>query len=202
MVDDAYLQVDYYPFNNQTTSSSTVGPVSKACGSPSCIANFTISTSRASYILGIEVWYAAHLPGQSSVSSNHVGYSVPFNNNGAVYPQEQDTRAGSATIVPFPAPPPTFQSCPQIGTIAPPGCSKRSSAFAGGLEEFYKTQGFPLGIFFQHPIEAHHIQPLCWGGNNSFQNGVYLLGSVHRKFTAWWRAITIDGSSSVCSDVD
>jgi hypothetical protein len=41
-------------------------------------------------------------------------------------------------------------------------------------------------------FQAHHIKPLCWGGKNNFENGIWLPTTVpdepnlHKPFTTWF----------------
>jgi len=115
-----------------------------------------------------------------------------------------DTRQSNPRVnVPFPQPPPIFQYC-SGGIATAIGCTARKQKkFATELQAYYVTAGYPLTIFRTSPIEAHHIQPLCAGGNNVVAtNGVYLAKSVHTKFTTWWKSVIVGGSTLLCVSDD
>jgi hypothetical protein len=54
----------------------------RAIHAGSCTATFTVTVGTGSGIVEVLTWYAAHLPGGPSVTSNTVGFSVPVNNKG------------------------------------------------------------------------------------------------------------------------
>ena len=199
VIDSAFLKVLEYGFNSQTTPAQTLGPVSYPCGGSTCTASFTIHLgSGDSVLVEPTIWYVGHAPGQPQVSSNEVAYTIPVNSRGAAYPQRSDTRYPSQ-LVAFPAPPPVYQACK--GSPMPPGCSTRASAFAALLKNQYVAAGWSQAIFSNNPIEAHHIQPLCWGGNNDVtQNGVYLDSAVHQVYTTWWASVRVAGIISACDE--
>jgi hypothetical protein len=185
-----------------TTAPSPV-PTSTPTATPTPVA--TGCTSGGTGIVGIEVWNTAHFPHEPPVKSPVAGFSVPFNDDGTAYPQRQDTRTSAAWNVPFPEPPPVFQACAQTKS-APviSGCSYRRSAegrtFANNLRAWYAAQNWPQAVFRDGRAEAHHIQPLCWGGRNDYKkNGVFLERSVHNRFTAWWGAVKL-GSQVTCEN--
>ena len=72
------------------------------------------------------------------------------------------------------------------------GCYKRDDAFGDRLKARYAAAGWQMAIFKYPDIDAHHIHPIKWGGDNSvIDNGVFLLQSVHHsQFDPWWRGIT------------
>lgn len=205
VIDTAYAQAQTFSFNAQTTPIGTAGPKSFSCGGSTCTATITFATSGGTGIVGIEVWNTAHFPHEPPVKSPVAGFSVPFNDDGNAYPQQQDTRTSAARNVPFPEPPPVFQACAQTKS-APliSGCSYRRSiegrTFRNDLRAWYAVQNWPQEVFRGGRAEAHHIQPLCWGGRNDYKkNGVFLERSVHDRFTAWWGAVKL-GSQMTCEN--
>jgi hypothetical protein len=74
------------------------------------------------------------------------------------------------------------------GAYVPNNSSTRSSEFTPQVKQQFKLwwtieKGFPWP---QGKVEIHHIQPLKFGGSNSFENLVPLPKDVHDLFTSWW----------------
>jgi hypothetical protein len=206
IIDQVTAVLKINDINNQ---SSVIGGSTKTakCGGSSCNASITFG-SRSTGLYDISVSYTAHFPQESPKQSVSVGFVVPYNKSGVAYPQHADTRMAAYTIVPFPAPPPAIQGCPQNGSTQPTGCSNRSSApdgtsFAANLKALYVSQGWPQAVFSSVSPEAHHIQPLCWGGaNDSAKNGVYLAHADHLDYTTWWTGVSVSGVSETCSSTE
>lgn len=201
IIDAIYAQTKTFDFNAQHTPTSSPAPVSKSCGGNTCSASFVISVAGTG-IVEVNSWYTAHFPTQRPVTSPYAGFSIPFNNLGQAYPQEQDTRyAGATKPVPFPAPPPMMQACPQNASIPKAGCSYRSDKplgvnFAADLRTAYDVNKWDTTIFKSSDLQAHHIQPLCWGGANDVnKNGVYLRKANHQRYTSWWGRTRISGET-------
>ena len=98
---------------------------------------------------------------------NHV------NSKNVTYPSVNIEKYG---LIPFPDPPYT-----------PNNTSLRSS-FTSSYKNSFRTWWEGKG--YQWPsgqVEIHHIKPLQFGGNNSFENLVPLNISDHGLFTSWWR---------------
>jgi hypothetical protein len=202
IIDAAYVSTDIYSFNNQTTPAQSLALLEHTCGLSICTARFTISVgSGSSGIYKPIIYFTAHFPNETPETSDKATYSLPVNGQGAVYPQETDSRFADGRMLTFPEPPPPFQSCRARDIPKPPGCSSRDGSFADKLEKYYKSEGWPLAIFSSKSIEAHHIQPLCWGGNNVYQtNGVFLTHAIHIGYSGWWARVIINGTTSSCSD--
>jgi hypothetical protein len=139
---------------------------------------------------------------------------VPINDKGVVYPKInasslnfQGPDPSQPGIIPFPnlavtsvTPPGTFHSCPDMGSQAAAGCVARVPAagiLENALEKVYTPPNYDSLAY-----TPHHIQPVCWGGNNSAANGVFLLTTdplkLHAQFTAWWQRTSFspDGAAN------
>jgi hypothetical protein len=81
-------------------------------------------------------------------------------------------------------PPQKLKYCPKPRTA--PGCTKKNG-LAKILEGDYVPSDFYTRKFDRY--EAHHIQPLSWGGEDNIVNGVWLPDSIHQNFSTWWLPI-------------
>ena len=178
-------------FNHQTTA--VVQPVtrSQACGTSSCSADFSFSTNAT----GLYEASATDTvtSGQETKTSKRFLRIVPFNDRGDAYPQYADTRF-PALLVPFPSAQRTqFHKCPPNLKTDQFGCYARRTDFSDNLKQQYLLAGWDRSIFKYPDIDAHHIHPLQWGGDNSvLDNGVFLIRYVHHsEFDPWWNAITV-----------
>ena len=204
IIDAIYAQTKAFDFNAQNTPIATPPPTSKPCGGNTCSASFGFSVTGTG-IVEVDTWYTAHFPSQKPATSPHAGFSIPFNNLGQAYPQEQDTRyTDTSRTVPFPAPPPMIQTCPQNASTRKTGCSYRTDKplginFAADLRTAYDLNKWDTTIFKSPNLQAHHIHPLCWGGRNDVNNnGVYLRKADHQKYTSWWGRTRVSGESVQC----
>lgn len=152
LINNTYAQLSLYDFNAQTTPIETGSPVQTVCGGTStCTETITLTPGVGNAaIASVGTWYDAYIPGQPAQTSAVVGYSLPLNSKGAVYPQQIDTRSAGNAILLFPSPPPVFQPCK--GSSPPSGCTARVGTFATNLQTYYTTQGYPTTIFSQSPI--------------------------------------------------
>jgi hypothetical protein len=123
----------------------------------------------------------------------YLAQEIPYNSAGNAYPVIYPDGWGGSTKVPFPDDLRSFVYC-GIGSTAPKGaCVDR-----GPIKTFYtvtiddnymppRTVPRPLSNY-----EDHHIHPLCWGGDESGTNGVFLTrsytGGQHAMFNKWWRS--------------
>jgi hypothetical protein len=71
---------------------------------------------------------------------------------------------------------------------------ERDSNFKRKMETSYGNGTFPNAdrqlVGKGSLVEAHHIQELEWGGDNTVQNGVLLLEPDHAVFTKWWQGVS------------
>jgi hypothetical protein len=157
-----------------------------------------------------------------SLSTQHVpdadGYSsreLLLNDASAEYPMidagpwnyPPPEQSASSTVVPFP-----FPGTDQIdgldtgralidcrvryGDPSNPGCSIRAD-IREKLKKLYEAnRGLPPGDLSNY--DAHHIQPIGFGGDNDPLFGVFLPNgakpnpvNVHCKFTKWWDYVTL-----------
>lgn len=105
------------------------------------------------------------------------------NNKGVFYPRVPvETTWGSAEkgVVPFP-------DGLIVDCRVPSAQCFKGGDNSGRLRKNLRAAGFerPHGDF-----EAHHVQPLRWGGDDACDrskcNGVWLPRLLHREFTTWW----------------
>jgi hypothetical protein len=131
---------------------------------------------------------------------------LPINDRGVAYPKiDASSLDYPAGIIPFPVFSQTsvtglLQYCPDLRSLHAPGCVARSPAaddLRKALEEVYEPSNYGNGTRYT----PHHIQPVCWGGNNLAVNGVFLLSrgdpnTYHAQYSAWWtpRNFTPDGT--------
>lgn len=207
IIDGIFTRFDSYDFNAQHTPAST-NTLTYLCGSNTCNATFSATISGTGIVKGT-TWFTVHLANQAPEKSPATGYALPFNNLGQPYPQIQDTRSASSPVpVLFPSPPPTIQACPQNVTSPQPGCSYRTDKplgtnFRTNLIKQYNGQGWPTTILGYSDAEAHHIQPLCWGGANDVKyNGVFLRDADHVAFTSWWGRTRVSGNTVTCDNLE
>jgi hypothetical protein len=73
-------------------------------------------------------------------------------------------------------------------------CMTRDKNFKRKMETAYRNGTFPYAdtnlVGQGDTVDAHHIQELEWGGNNTLDNGVLLLESDHNAFTYWWKGVS------------
>jgi hypothetical protein len=116
----------------------------------------------------------AELQGPAQKPLAGMDNSTPVvNSKGVPYPDVEVPGYGK---IPFPEGPYTPNNAATLRT--PFNQSVRAE-----FKNWWLEQGRPLP---NGPIEIHHIQPLQYGGNNSFLNLVPLSPQVHREFTTWW----------------
>jgi hypothetical protein len=98
----------------------------------------------------------------------------PINSKGDLYPQVDVEGFGQ---VPFPKDP--FE--PNNSRILRQDFTKE---LKGQFQEWWISKGRPWP---EGEINIHHIKPLSFGGDNSFDNLIPLSRSDHQLFTNWWR---------------
>ncbi len=177
-------------FNHQTTAIGTPQTPSQACGASTCTANFSFQTIGSGLYEASATFTGSS--GQETKTSQRFLRIVPFNDRGTAYPQFADSRFPSQ-LVPFPSARTPFLKCPPNLTKDQFGCYARDPKFADNLKQQYLAANWDRTIFKYSDIDAHHIHPLQWGGDNSvFDNGVFLIQYVHHSaFDPWWSSITI-----------
>jgi len=105
-----------------------------------------------------------------------------LNSKGDPYP---DVTVEGYGKVPFPEGPYTPNNS---ATLRP-----EFNALRSDFKNWWIEQGRPYPIATEgSTIQIHHIQPLSWGGTNSFNNLVPLIyPQQHQPFTNWWLSFKI-----------
>lgn len=111
-----------------------------------------------------------------------------YNDKGAPYPHVRSTRGGEE-YVPFPTYTPGYgwTKCKDDIKVATPPACPRPDGFPEKVRKYYESKGWSIP---KSPTEAHHIQPLRWGGGNDASNGVLLDEFYHKPFTTWWASFS------------
>ena len=132
---------------------------------------------------------------------------LPINDRGVAYPKIDASYLGYPYgVIPFPVFSETsvsgsLQDCPDLRYLHAPGCVARATA-ADHLRELLAQVYEPPNYGDGRGYTPHHIQPVCWGGNNLAINGVFLLtdgsdpNNYHAQYSTWWkpRNFTPDGT--------
>jgi hypothetical protein len=119
---------------------------------------------------------AVHLSWEAIVHLVDKASDPPLNDRGDPYPQVTDPRTGEP--IPFPDDPqwtPKDQRNP------------RPSTYRDDYMEEWAERGYPEPDGGWDDKKIHHIEPLEYGGDNSFENGVPLTQQEHDRFTRWWK---------------
>jgi len=205
--------------HNFNTGSITMGPVNPGTcpfsldqvdGLFVCTGTQVIPVSPTSghaEFLSVVILYVGTLQLFSNFPPQVDADRIPVNDRGVVYPKVNVSELGYAGpslsepgVIPFPSlqstsadPALGLHYCFDMGSDANPGCVPRDGAakrLRAVLKATYQPPSYALDASFYVP---HHIQPVCWGGNDSTANGVFLIrdkldpANYHVQFSAWWR---------------
>jgi hypothetical protein len=197
-IDSVVFSFNLRTFNAQDTPLGSPAPIftELPCGTAACTKSFTYHIPKGSYIVSGTTYY--YVTGGDTIhfQSGIAEITAPYNSKGIIYPQFQDTRTLAPQIVGFPEPPALFRRCPYTIQGKVSACPARSNSFAVDLGAYYQRSGFPLAILKYSDAEAHHIQPVSWGGNSLMENGVFLVKSAHDQYTNWWKAVNLGTGTS------
>lgn len=177
-------------FNRQ---SDTIGSDVKTvmlCGRSACSGTIPVPVAGTG-LYEIMSTYSAKTTADSA-TSDPFKRVIPFNEAGIPYPQYVDTRYLDRPIL-FPSARTSFVHCPGAIKQDAFGCYARDAAFADKLRHEYGLMGWNMAVFKYADIDAHHIHPLQWGGDNSVEdNGVFLVQHGHRSaYGPWWDQIVV-----------
>jgi hypothetical protein len=177
-------------FNRQ---SNTIGAESKQpqrCGSSKCKVTLTFPVNGTG-LYELKATYSGKTEADSATSTPFTRV-IPFNEAGTPYPQYVDSRYLDRPV-PFPDARTSFLRCPANVKIDAFGCYARDFSFADKLRRMYGTMGWNMAVFKYTDLDAHHIHPLQWGGDNQVRdNGVFLVQHGHRSaYGPWWNDIIV-----------
>ena len=154
----------------------------KGCGShPTCSHRVEWDILRTAIVKAV---VTIRVTGIDELPYTIVGHhKVAFNDNGNPYPvvEVYDRYGPGLTAVPFPLPDFFPNNSSELGTPA------LRRQFREDLIDFYTVNGWTIPVSVDGgSIEAHHVKPLSFGGDNEMSNGVLLPNQLHQRFTAWW----------------
>lgn len=174
-----------------------VGPV---CSTPN--QDFPLPLGRSQKI-EFYVFYTGH-DEYGPNQSNQQGPSDKYVLNDQIQPYPKVFATGymgpnNSGLVGFPVPPPQFVYCRRQAGVPP--CAQRSGSFRKRLEDHYIKNSWilPYASGSKSDYDAHHIQPVEWGGSNDPGNGVFLTNvrtatNQHYQFTSWWCNFSLTGA--------
>lgn len=179
-----------YGFNRQNAIIGADSKQSQRCGSSKCRVSLTFSVNGTG-LYELKTTYSGKTEADSATSTAYTRI-IPFNEAGLAYPQYVDSRYLNGPV-PFPNARTSFVRCPGNLRKDAFGCYARDFDFADRLRKMYGTMGWNMAIFKYTDIDAHHIHPLQWGGDNEVSdNGVFLVQNGHRSaYGPWWNDIIV-----------
>ncbi len=128
----------------------------------------------------------------SNRDTSELNGDLDLNDKAVDYPEVDASASGYAPgIVPFPDGP--FSYCFGSAVEKPPCTVTNRPKFRKALITYYQDAGWsvPPGVFASpSTYDAHHLEPLGWGGNDNPLNGVFLTNRLstndHQIFSTWW----------------
>ena len=126
------------------------------------------------FILGCVAGHVCEAAASVGTSDEPAG--IPVNQRGDPYPQVIDPRTGE----PIPYPQDAEWTLPEDRTL-------RDGDYRQNYIDEWRERGYPEPEGGWSEYVIHHIDPLAYGGDNSFENGAPVTKDDHELFNDFWR---------------